>query len=65
MKIYRLTSVLGAEIDIDLGNITGDGGQAVDDALVAHEVIFFRDQQKTPEQQVEHLQHRFGVDRRQ
>ena len=54
MKIYRLTSVLGAEIDIDLGNITGDGGQAVDDALVAHEVIFFQDQQMTPEQQVEH-----------
>ena len=54
MKIYRLTSVLGAEIDIDLGNITGDGGQAVDHALVALEVIFFRDQQMTPEQQVEH-----------
>lgn len=54
MKIYRLTSVLGAEIDIDLGNITGDGAQAVYDALMAHQVVFFRDQQMTPEQQVEH-----------
>ena len=54
MKIERLTPALGAEIDIDLGNITGDSAQAVYDALMAHQVIFFRDQQMTPEQQVEH-----------
>ena len=54
MKIDRLTPALGAEIDIDLGNITAGGAQAVYDALMAHQVVFFRDQQMTPEQQVEH-----------
>ena len=45
MRIERLTPALGADIDIDLGNITADGAQAVYDALIAHQVVFFRDQQ--------------------
>jgi len=59
VKIERLTPALGAEIDIDLGNITFDGAQAVYDALMAHQVVFFRDQQMTPEQHIELAQH-FG-----
>ena len=59
MKIERLTPALGAEIDIDLGNITADGAQAVYDALMAHQVVFFRDQQMTPEQHIEVAKH-FG-----
>lgn len=59
MKIERLTPALGAEIDIDLGNITADGAQAVYDALMAHQVVFFRDQQMTPAQHIELAKH-FG-----
>ena len=59
MKIERLTPALGAEIDIDLGNITADGAQAVYDALMVHQVVFFRDQQMTPEQHIELAKH-FG-----
>lgn len=59
VKIERLTPALGAEIDIDLGNITADGAQAVYDALMAHQVVFFRDQQMTPEQHIELAKH-FG-----
>ena len=59
MKIERLTPALGAEIDIDLGNITADGAQAGYDALMAHQVVFFRDQQMTPEQHIELAKH-FG-----
>ena len=59
MKIERLTPALGAEIDIDLSNITADGAQAVYDALMAHQVVFFRDQQMTPEQHIEVVKH-FG-----
>ncbi len=58
MKIDRLTPALGAEIDIDLGNITGDCALAVYDALMAHQVVFFRDQQMTPEQHIERPAHR-------
>ena len=59
MKIERLTPALGAEIDIDLGNITADGAQAVYDALMAYQVVFFRDQQMSPEQHIELAKH-FG-----
>ncbi len=59
MKIERLTPALGAEIDIDLGNIAADGAQAIYDALMAHQVVFFRDQQMTPEQHIEVAKH-FG-----
>ena len=59
MKIERLTPALGAEIDIDLGNITAEGAQAVYDALMAHQVVFFRDQQMTPAQHIELAKH-FG-----
>ena len=59
MKIERLNPALGAEIDIDLSNITADGAQAVYDALMAHQVVFFRDQQMTPEQHIEVAKH-FG-----
>ena len=59
MKIERLTPALGAEIDIDLGNITADGAPAVYDTLMAHQVVFFRDQQMTPAQHIELAKH-FG-----
>lgn len=52
MRIERLTPALGAEIDIDLGNITPEGAQAVYDALMVHQVVFFRDQKMTPEQHI-------------
>lgn len=53
MRIERLTPALGAELDIDLANITAEGAQAVYDALMAHQVVFFRDQQMTPAQHIE------------
>ncbi|MDC3316479.1 TauD/TfdA family dioxygenase [bacterium] len=52
MNIERLTPALGAEIDIDLGNITRQDAQAVYDALMAHQVVFFRNQTMTPEQHI-------------
>ena len=52
MRIERLTPALGAELDIDLGHIDAEGAQAVYDALMAHQVVFFRDQQITPEQHI-------------
>jgi taurine dioxygenase len=62
VKIERLTPALGAEIDIDLGNITADGAQAVYDALMAHQVVFFRDQQMTPAQHIELAKHFGDID---
>ncbi len=62
MKIEPLTPALGAEIDIDLGNITTDGAQAVYDALIAHQVVFFRDQQMMPEQHIELAKHFGDID---
>lgn len=59
MKIERLTPALGAEIDIELGNITAEGAQAVYDALMTHQVVFFRDQHMTPAQHIELAKH-FG-----
>ncbi|MDA8796868.1 TauD/TfdA family dioxygenase [Luminiphilus sp.] len=52
MNIELLTPALGAEIDIDLGNITPQDAQAVYDALMAHQVVFFRNQTMTPEQHI-------------
>ena len=52
MNIELLTPALGAEIDIDLGNITLQDAQAVYDALMAHQVVFFRNQTMTPEQHI-------------
>ena len=52
MNIELLTPALGAEIDIDLGNITRQDAQAVYDALMAHQVVFFRNQTMTPEQHI-------------
>ena len=52
MNIELLTPALGAEIDIDLGNITRQDAQAVYDALMAHQVVFFRNQSMTPEQHI-------------
>ena len=50
--LLELTPALGAEIDIDLGNITRQDAQAVYDALMAHQVVFFRNQTMTPEQHI-------------
>jgi taurine dioxygenase len=52
VNIELLTPALGAEIDIDLGNITPQDAQAVYDALMAHQVVFFRNQTMTPEQHI-------------
>ena len=52
MNIERLTPALGAEIDIDLGNITRQDAQAAYDALMANQVVFFRNQTMTPEQHI-------------
>jgi taurine dioxygenase len=52
VNIELLTPALGAEIDIDLGNITLQDAQAVYDALMAHQVVFFRNQTMTPEQHI-------------
>ena len=54
MKVVRLTGTLGARIDdIDLKQpIDADQARALREALVAHRVIFFRDQHLDPTQQV-------------
>ena len=54
ITVTRLTSALGAEISgVDLGRQLGnDTFAAVHQALLDHCVIFFRDQEMTPEQQI-------------
>ena len=53
LSITRLTPVLGAEIHgIDLDTIDEDGLRQVHDALVAHQVVFFRDQDISVESQM-------------
>ena len=55
MEVQPIAGALGAEVrGLDLTHPLGDAGAAsVLDALYAHKVIFFRDQQLTPGQQVE------------
>jgi taurine dioxygenase len=61
LQIRRLAGALGAEIGgIDLSAELSDTGiQAIREAFNQHQVIFFRDQSLTPEQQVR-LGRRFG-----
>ena len=59
MNIEPLTPALGAEIDIDLSQLTRDGAESVYDALIRHKVVFFRDQKITPQQHIA-LAEQFG-----
>ena len=59
MNIEPLTPALGAEINIDLSQLTRDGAESVYDALIRHKVVFFRDQQMTPQQHIA-LAEQFG-----
>ena len=59
MNIELLTPALGAEIDIDLSRLTRDGAESVYDALMRHKVVFFRDQEMTPQQHIA-LAEQFG-----
>jgi alpha-ketoglutarate-dependent taurine dioxygenase len=54
MRITRLTGTLGAVIDdVDLASSLSDGDvEAIRNALVAHRVVFFRNQHITPTEQV-------------
>lgn len=52
MNTERLAPALGAELDVSLKDITPHSAQAIYDALIDHQVLFFRDQQLTPEQHV-------------
>lgn len=54
LNIRKVAGSLGAEVSgIDLGQpLDGDTKQAVHDALMNHQVLFFRDQDITPEQHV-------------
>jgi len=54
MQIRPVSLPIGAEItDIDLGSITDDEAEQVHDALMQFGVVFFRDQDITPRQQVD------------
>ncbi|OZI26286.1 taurine dioxygenase [Bordetella genomosp. 9] len=54
MEIRRLTGVIGAELlDIDISrNLGADEVAAIRRALLDHQVIFFRDQDLTPEKHI-------------
>ena len=53
LRIHKLAGALGAEISgVDLaGDLPEALIEVIRGALVEHQVIFFRDQQLTPEQQ--------------
>ena len=54
MQIRPVSLPVGAEItDIDLGKITDEEAKQVHDALMQYGVVFFRDQDITPKQQVD------------
>src|SRR5476651_1722023 len=51
LTIRKLTPALGAEIlGVDLANLGNSEVDAIHDALMAHQVIFFRDQEMSVEQ---------------
>lgn len=51
--VRQLTPVIGAEIDgVDLARIDDDAFSEVERALAEHQVVFFRDQRLTPEEQI-------------
>ena len=60
MKIKLLSGALGAEIKgIDLTDVSDENFKKVNDLLLEHKVIFFRDQPITKDQQVA-LAEKFG-----
>ena len=51
MKINILSGALGAEIlNFSLNTITNDNFKILNDLLLEHKVVFFRDQHITPEE---------------
>ena len=53
MKVRLSSGALGAEIEgIDLKKITTENFKTINDLLLEHKVIFFRDQDITPEEQI-------------
>jgi len=60
MDIKLLSGALGAEIDgIDLKNSSEENFKVINNLLLEHKVIFFRNQKITPEEQLS-LAKRFG-----
>ena len=60
MELKLLSGALGAEIDgIDLKKVTSNNFKTINDLLLEHKVIFFRDQNITPEEQLRLASH-FG-----
>lgn len=57
MKVQALTPAIGATVsDIDLGSVTASDISGLREALLAHKVLFFRDQAITPEQHIQFAQ---------
>ncbi len=52
VTIDPITPALGAEVRLDLSDLNADSVSLVYDALMTYQVLFFRDQTMTPEQQV-------------
>ena len=52
VTIDPITPALGAEMRLDLSHLSADSVSLVYDALMTYQVLFFRDQTMTPEQQV-------------
>ncbi|HKK31183.1 MAG TPA: TauD/TfdA family dioxygenase [Alphaproteobacteria bacterium] len=53
MQIRPVSLAVGAEItDVDLSIVTDEEAKQIHDALMQHGVVFFRDQEMTPEQHV-------------
>ena len=51
MKVNILSGALGAEIlNFSLNKITNDNFKILNDLLLEHKVVFFRDQNITPEE---------------
>ena len=60
MEIKLLSGALGAEINgIDLTDVSDENFKKINDLLLEHKVIFFRDQPITKEQQIA-LAEKFG-----
>ena len=60
MEIKLLSGALGAEIKgIDLTDVSDENFKQINDLLLAHKVIFLRDQHSTKEQQIA-LAEKFG-----
>ena len=53
MKISLTSGALGAEVEgIDLKNSSKENFSKINELLLEHKVIFFRDQNISPEQQI-------------